>query len=64
MIGHAIYCQHFLSFLLNDAGNILVKLFFPCWFDKALPASYSKNDLNIYLGVGSHCYQSLPPLGS
>jgi hypothetical protein len=51
MIWHAVYSQHFLSFILNDACDVFVEFFFPVWMNKSLPILNRKDDLNIDLRI-------------
>jgi hypothetical protein len=41
-----------MSIILQDAGDVLVKAFFPGRLYYSLPVFYSKNAVDVQLGVG------------
>lgn len=49
MIGNTIYDDQFLPFLLNDACNNPIEVFFPTGLNQGLPAFDGKNDLDVHL---------------
>lgn len=54
MVRHAVDGEHFLSFVLDNAGNVAIQAFFPCREDEALPAPDCENHLDVNLGIGRH----------
>lgn len=59
MIGHAVYLQHFVFVLLEDAGNVLMQPHFPCAINKGTTVFYGKYKLDMKLGITvSHVGQS------
>jgi len=43
------YLDELLSLFPDDAGDVLLKLFFEVWFDQTLPYGDSKDRLNVDL---------------
>ena len=41
-----------MTIILQDAGNVLMKPFFPGWLYYGFPVLYSKNGMNVQLGKG------------
>ena len=52
MVRHAVDGEHFLVFVLNNAGDVAVQSFLPCREDEALPAFDGKNCLDVNLRIG------------
>jgi hypothetical protein len=47
MIGHSIYGDHFVFMILNDAGYILERPFFPFFCNLCFPLFESKNVMDM-----------------
>jgi len=41
-----------MAIILQDAGNVLMKAFFPGGLYDSFPVFYSKNAMDVQLGVG------------
>ena len=41
-----------MAIILQDAGDVLVKTFFPLRLNHSFPVFYSKNAMNVQLGIG------------
>ena len=52
MISYTINNKHFLSFILHDASNVLIKFLFPAWKYNGIAILNSKNNLNVNLRIG------------
>jgi len=52
MIWHAVYCNHFVTMILNDSGNVFVQFLFPWRLNKRSAEFHRQYALNMDLGIG------------
>ncbi len=51
VVWHAVYLQYFVFIFLKNTGNVLMQPFFTVIADKRCPVFYSKNKLDMNLGI-------------